>query len=63
VALLVEADALPAVVLGAIRQAPGINDDPAIRNLRDTDGPADSRTEAPVTRSRSPCYPFRPYLG
>ncbi|MFI8089163.1 hypothetical protein ACIF9R_12710 [Streptomyces sp. NPDC086080] len=29
-------DALPATVLGAIRQAPGINDDPTMRNLRDT---------------------------
>jgi hypothetical protein len=44
VALLVEADgwldALPSVVLSAIRQVLGINDAPAIRNLRDTGGPS-----------------------
>lgn len=40
---LVEADdwpdILPATVLGAIRQAPAINDDPTMRYLRDTGGP------------------------
>ncbi|MCY0923559.1 MULTISPECIES: hypothetical protein [unclassified Streptomyces] len=40
---LVEADdwpdTLPATVLGAIRQAPAINDDPTMRNLRDTGDP------------------------
>ncbi|MCY0963336.1 hypothetical protein [Streptomyces sp. H27-H5] len=40
---LVEADdwpdTLPANVLGAIRQAPAINDDPTMRNLRDTSKP------------------------
>ncbi|MFD3658706.1 hypothetical protein [Streptomyces sp. NPDC058620] len=40
---LVEADdwpdTLPAIVLGAIRQAPAINDDPTMRNLRDTGEP------------------------
>ncbi|MEV5879419.1 hypothetical protein AB0L75_35400 [Streptomyces sp. NPDC052101] len=40
---LVEADdwpdILPAVVLGAVRQAPGIDDDPTMGNLCDTDGP------------------------
>jgi hypothetical protein len=30
---------LPDVVLTAVRQAPGINDDPTMRNLRDTGGP------------------------
>jgi hypothetical protein len=30
---------LPDVVLGAVRQAPGINDDPTMHNLRDTGGP------------------------
>jgi hypothetical protein len=28
-------EALPAVVLGAVRRAPGINDDPAMRTLTD----------------------------
>ncbi|MCY0923926.1 hypothetical protein OS965_38335 [Streptomyces sp. H27-G5] len=32
-------DTLPANVLGAIRQAPAINDDPTMRNLRDTSKP------------------------
>lgn len=32
-------DLLPATVLGAIRQAPAINHNPSIRNLRDTGGP------------------------
>lgn len=32
-------DSLPATVLGAIRQAPAINNDPTMRNLRDTGDP------------------------
>ncbi|MEJ8632495.1 hypothetical protein [Streptomyces sp. MS2.AVA.5] len=36
---LVETDDLPATVLSAIRQAPAINNDPTMRNLRDTGGP------------------------
>lgn len=30
---------LPDIVLSAVRQAPGINNDPTMRNLRDTGGP------------------------
>jgi hypothetical protein len=65
---LVEADdwpdTLPVVVLSVIRQAPAINDDPTMRNLRDTGGPHRwPHTRARVSRSRSRCYPFRPYLG